>query len=198
MSRLEDGEVLNCSQAPNSRPDHLPVVTDQVRNRNTCQRTKLRKNSGFIVCSEVRLLLIHLKYPALCILSSSHWAKTWALIFSGNRLEHRWKNRDKHKHNEGQSTKTKKVKDSQGNNHERREEQREKKPWKTAPTNRKEKHLKDRQAVRSKLFVTAHAAYFSSICDKFCSMPSSRSHQNLSQPYSEIKELLHWKKNTKL
>lgn len=62
MSRLEDGEVLNCSQVPNSHPDHLPVVTDQVRNRKTCQRTKLRKNSGFIVCSEVRFLLIHLKY----------------------------------------------------------------------------------------------------------------------------------------
>lgn len=166
MSRLEDGEVLNCSQAPNSRPDHLPVVTDQVRNRNTRQRTKLRKNSGFIVCSEVRLLLIHLKYPALCILTSSHWAKTWEPIFSENRLEHRWKNRDKHKHNEGQSTKTKKVKDSKviimkgvkskGNSHERREEQREKKPWTTAPTKSKEKHLKDRQAVRSKLFVKVY------------------------------------------
>lgn len=195
MSRLEDGEVLNCSQAPNSRPDHLPVVTDQVRNRNTCKRTKLRKNSGFIVCSEVRLLLIHLKYPALCILSSSHWAKTWAPIFSGNRLEHRWKNRDKHKHNEGQSTKTKKVKDIKviiikgEKSKERRNPERQ-------PRQRVKK--KDRQAVRSKLFVTAHAAYFSSICDKFCSMPSSRSHQNLSQPYSEIKELLHWKKNTKL
>lgn len=82
MSRLEDGEVLNCSQAPNSRPDHLPVATDEIRNRKTYQGTKkqLAELTFHSFCSEVSFLLIHLKYPY--VLSSNHWAKTHT---TGNR-----------------------------------------------------------------------------------------------------------------
>lgn len=85
MSRLEDGEVLNCSPVPNSHPDHLPVATDEIRNKKTYQGTKLAELTFHSFCSEVSFLLIHLKYPY--VLSSNHWAKT--------QEPHNWKQRIK-------------------------------------------------------------------------------------------------------
>lgn len=58
----------------------------------------------------------------------------------------------------------------------------------------KEKHLKERQGVGGKLFITAHAAYFISIWEKFHSASSSRSHQNLS--YSGLRNCYMERKTT--
>lgn len=151
MSRLEDGEVLNCSQVPNSRPDHLPVVTDQARNRRHVKEKKEKQNSGFTVCSEVRFLLMHLKYTQCYVLSHQITGpKPERQFFSGNRdLSTDKKNRDKHKCNKADKAKRpRNLKDSKvivkkrekGKGKERRDPERQQEILKKS----KEKHLKER------------------------------------------------------
>lgn len=104
-----------------------------------------------------------------------------------------------------QTMKAKKVRESKviDSHKRRRTKGKEWRSWVTANTGQrdaqksKQKHLREWKGVGGRIFITVQPAYLAQTWDKFCSVSSSRSHQNWNYLDGETKELLPLKKKKK-